>query len=98
MYMRIEHIDVFVEWITIAAACNKVLRKRFLKTDTIGLIPTRGYCCNNRYSKKALMWLLHEEETEGLNIMHCRNGREYRLSELPRFRVDGYCPDTNTVY
>jgi len=34
------HIDVFVESITIAFACNKVVRKRFLKPDTIGLIPT----------------------------------------------------------
>ena len=96
--MQIGHIDVFLESITIVSACNKVLSNRFLKPDTIGLIQTGGYSCNNRYSKKALMWLLHEEETDGVKIMHCRNGREYRLQELPRFSVDGYCPDTNTVY
>jgi len=38
------------------------------------------------------------EETEGVKIMHCRNGREYRPPELCRLSVDGYCPDTNTVY
>jgi len=57
--MQIGNIDVFIESITIASACNKVLRKRFLQPDPIGLIPTGGYTCNNNYSKKALMWLLH---------------------------------------
>jgi len=60
-FMQIGHIDVFVEAITIASACKKVLRKRFLQPDTIGLIPTGECTCNNRYSKKALMWLLHME-------------------------------------
>ena len=41
-FVQIGHIDVFVESFTIASACNKVLRKRFLKPDTIGLIPTGG--------------------------------------------------------
>ena len=44
------------------------------------------------------MWLIHMEQTEGKNIMHCRNGREYRPPEVPRISVDGYCPETNTVY
>jgi hypothetical protein len=34
---------VFIESITIASACNKVLGRRFLKPETIGLIPTVGY-------------------------------------------------------
>jgi len=44
------------------------------------------------------MWLLHMEETDGVQIKHCRNGQEYSLRELPRFSVGGYCPDTNTLY
>ena len=44
------------------------------------------------------MWLLHMEEIDGCKIMHARNGREYRLPELPRFGVDGYCEETPTVY
>ena len=44
------------------------------------------------------MWLLHNEETDRVQIMHCRKGNEYRLPELPRLSVDGYCPETNTVY
>ena len=52
-FMHIGHIDVFVEAITIASACQKVYRKMFLNPDTVGLIPKGGYTCNNRYSKKA---------------------------------------------
>ena len=39
-FMQTGQIDVFVESITIASACNKVLRNLFLKPDTIFLIPT----------------------------------------------------------
>jgi hypothetical protein len=45
-FMGIANIDVFQESVTIASACNKVLRKLFLKPDTIGLIPTGGYTGN----------------------------------------------------
>ena len=44
------------------------------------------------------MWLLHMEETDGVKVMHCGKVREYLLPELPRFIVDGYCPETLTVY
>jgi len=97
-FMHIGNIELFLESITIASACNKVLRKRLLQPDTIGLIPTREYTYNNNYSKKSLMWLLHMEETDGVKIMHCRNRRECRLPEMPRFSVDGYCPETRTFY
>jgi len=38
------------------------------------------------------------EEPDGVQIMHCRNGREYKLPELPNFSVDGFCPETNKIY
>jgi len=44
------------------------------------------------------MWLLHMEQTDGVVIKHARNGREYRLRELPHFSVDGYCAETNAIY
>ena len=59
--IQIGNIEVFLEASTIADACNKVLRKRFLKPDTIGLILTGGYSGNVNYSKKALMWLVYRE-------------------------------------
>ena len=44
------------------------------------------------------MWLVHMEQTYGCRIMHARNGRENRLPDLPKFSVDGYCPETKVVY
>ena len=44
------------------------------------------------------MWLLHMEQTDGCQIMHARNGREYRPPELPHYSVDVYCPDTKIIY
>ena len=82
---------------TIEYACNKVLRKLFLKPDTIGLIPTGGYSGNVNYSKKALMWLVYRDQLDGCRLMHGRNGRKYSLPALPRFSVDGFCEETNTV-
>ena len=35
--------------------------------------------------------MVHRERTDG-------NGREYRLPELPHLSVDGFCPQTRTVY
>ena len=58
-FLRVGNIEVFMEAVTIASACNTVLRKQFLKPDTIGLIPTGGYSGNVNYSKKALMWLVY---------------------------------------
>jgi hypothetical protein len=97
-FIEIGNIDVFLESFTIASACNKFLRKRFLKPNTIGLIPDGGYSGNNNYRKKALMWLLHMEEMDGCHIMHARNGREYRPPELPHYSVDAYCPNTKIIY
>jgi len=96
--MHVGNIEVFLESVTIAPACNRFLRKRFLQPNTIGLIPTGGYTCNNKYSKKAMKWLLHMEQKDVVKIMHGRNGREYKVPELPHFSVNGCCPETKTIY
>ena len=46
----------------------------------------------------AMMWLQHMELTDGLMVMHGRNGREYNVPELLHFSVDGYCPETRKMY
>jgi len=75
--MRIGNMDF--ESTNIASACNKFNRKRFLKLETMGLIPSGGYTCNKMFSNKAMMLLLHMEQAGGVRIIHCRNGLEYRL-------------------
>jgi len=97
-FLRIGNIEIFLESLTTASACNNVLRRKCLKHYTIGLIHPGVYTCNNKYSKKATMWLFHMEHTDGVTIKHARNGREYRLPELPRLSLDGYCAETNTIY
>jgi len=92
-FIEIGNIEVFLESFTIASACNKFLRKRFLKPNTIGLIPDSGYNCNNNYSKKALVWLLHMEEMDSCQIMHARNGRDYRPPELPNYILHNWTTD-----
>jgi hypothetical protein len=83
---------------TVASACNKVFRKKFLWSDRIGLIPVGGSTDNRKQSKKAIAWLLNEERKEGKRILHGRNAKERRLTELPNIRVDGLCEQTRTVY
>jgi len=97
-FKQIGNIEAFLESITIVSACNKLLRKRFLQPDTIGHIPTGGYTCNNKYSSKALTWLLRVEQTNEVKIMHGPNGRDYKVLDLFRFNVDGYCPQTRKIY
>ena len=97
-FTQIGNIDVFLESDTIASACNKVMRKRFLKTNTIVLIPSGGYIGKVNYSNKAIMWLVYREQTDDCSIRHARNGREYRPPELPGLNMDGFCAETRTVY
>ena len=44
------------------------------------------------------MWLLHMQQTDGVRIMHGRNGRDDSLPEFASFSVNGYCPETRTFY
>jgi hypothetical protein len=97
-FLEIGNIEVFLETLTIASACNKVLRKKFLKPETVGLIPPGVYITNRRYSKKALMWLLHMERTDGCHIQHARNWCECRPPQLSHYSEDGYCAETRTIY
>ena len=53
------NIDEFLESVNIASACNKVMGKRFLKPNTLGLIPSGGYSGNINYSNKTIMWLVY---------------------------------------
>jgi hypothetical protein len=47
-------IDPFQKRITIASACNLVFRTKFLRPDTIGIIPAQGYRQEKKHSIKAM--------------------------------------------
>jgi len=94
-FMEVGNVDVFLESCTIASTCNKVLRKRFLKPETIGLIPSGGYSCNRNYSKKAVMWIWNRRTTAQYNMLETVENSDF--PELPRYGVHGYCSETRTV-
>ncbi|XP_031342995.1 uncharacterized protein LOC116170631, partial [Photinus pyralis] len=85
----------YTEACTIASACNKLFRRNFLKTDTIGLIPRQGYRYRDNQSKVAIHWLIWEEKVRGIDIVHAAKQKEIVIGGLP---VDGYCPQTNQVF
>jgi hypothetical protein len=46
-FAEIGNVEIFQESLTIASGYNNLLCKRFLKTQTIGLIPAGRYSCKN---------------------------------------------------
>jgi len=59
--IQIGNLEDFLEALTVASACNKVLRKQFMKPDNIGLIPTGGNSGNVNYSINFLMCLVYRK-------------------------------------
>jgi hypothetical protein len=43
-----------------------------------------------------MMWLVYREQTDECHTRNGRNGREYRLPELPKVSVDVFCAETKT--
>ena len=87
-------LDPFDSAITIAAYCMQVYRTKFLKKDTIALLPQHQEL-KRKQSHEALQWLLYTAEKEGIRIQHHRNGGEKRVG---RYSLDGYCEETHTAY
>lgn len=77
----------FTEACTIASCCNKVFRRNFLKTDTIGIIPKGGYRFRDNQSKLALQWLIWEEKQRETSIIHAAKQKEMVLHGM---KVDGF--------
>ncbi|CAB3984321.1 probable DNA polymerase-like [Paramuricea clavata] len=82
---------------TIAGLALKVYRTNFLNEDTIGQIPAQGYGGNVNQSTVALYWLRELENNLDGATLHGKlspNGE----SNIMGHYVDGYCPETNTIY
>ena len=54
-------------------------------------------CVKGRTSKKSMLWLEWMAVQTNQHIKHAGNGDEF-LIPGSRFKADGYCADTNTVY
>lgn len=55
-------------------------------------------CANSGFSYKAIDWMEFIERIEGISIQHIKNSEdEFRIPGT-KYKVDGYCKETNTVY
>lgn len=54
-------------------------------------------CINNSHSTTALQWLNEISNTNNIFIQHAGNIGEYAIPHT-RFKADGYCKETNTIY
>ena len=105
-FERVAGFNPFEKCVTIASACHLYWRKHCLEEKTIAIEPLRGWRgANVNNSKKALQWLLYEEnriqkkDPSPDKILHVRNGGEQCVTtSTDSYFVDGFNPATNTVY
>ena len=76
-------------------ACMQMFRRKFLRPDTIALVPHSGYD-NDTHSVEALQWLKWIEHRLGRELQHARSlGGEKHIGP---YKVDGWDETTKTVY
>ena len=84
--------------ITIASACNRNLRQNRMTPNTIASEPLHGWCMCPNHSKVSLERLhWQDSQLSEPSIQHAGNTGQYRIPNA-HYTVDGYDPDTNTVY
>lgn len=54
-------------------------------------------CIRHGYSKASIEWLDYVSKKENIYIQHAENIGEHKISNS-KYKADGYCPDTNTIY
>ena len=91
LFRSVTDVDPFKKCLTIASACNLVFRKKFLREETIAIIPPNGYCPLDKHSIFALKWLSFTAEQNNINIQHARNSGERRVGN---YRLDGFHEET----
>ncbi|XP_046391618.1 uncharacterized protein LOC124159751 [Ischnura elegans] len=94
-FLSLNDTDPFREALTIASACMRVFRKKYLRNDEIAIIPPGGYRCGDRQSREAILWLLAEERKRNISIQHAANGREIKKWGK---KVDGFYEEGNEIF
>lgn len=67
------------------------------KDHVTGKQGCRQCCYRKHHSGKAIRWLEKIEQQRGVMLQRIGRGQEYRVPST-RYHVDGYDPNTNTVY
>ncbi|XP_055389326.1 uncharacterized protein LOC129618545 [Condylostylus longicornis] len=91
-YLQLLNINPFFETFTLAQACLTAYQKHFLKENTLGVTPINNYSKKKNQSLIGLMWLEFKNQASCGKIKY-----EYDLPDC-NFTVDGFNPNTNTVY
>ena len=94
LYVDLFRVDPFQECVSLAGTCLTVLRKNFLKQDTLGVVPPLGYRHRDIQSVEAMEWLY------SLRLGPQLRWKGHPLGEATILgaKVDGYDPETQTVY
>ena len=54
-------------------------------------------CCMKTYSRKSIHWLTYRSIMDKCNMQNMLNGKEYVIPST-KYKADGYCKETNTIY
>ena len=92
-----ESISYSNNYTKVSITCSK--HGIFYQTPDIHLHGSGCPMCSHtsKYSKKALIWIEYIMITDNIFIQHANNIGEFIIPNT-RFKVDGYCKDTNTIY
>lgn len=71
--------------------------KSFVSSN-IASVPSTGYTARDNYSLQSIQWLKWMEHSRGISLRHALSPEGEYLVPGTRYRVDGYDPDSKTVY
>ena len=94
VFMEHGGICPFLEAITIADACNKVWRSKYLPENEIAIISSKD-SSRRRFSMKAIRWIQSLAKEKGIVIHHAKNGGEVQIGN---YHVDGFHKESKIVY
>ncbi|KAH7719795.1 hypothetical protein AAVH_12747 [Aphelenchoides avenae] len=84
--------DLFVECTTITSGCIQLWRRKYLKDNTVAIVPNNGYGRHDRQSDVALKYLKWFEWAHGVNMQYCNGdfGKKEVHTKMGRKKLDGY--------
>ena len=99
-FQSLTNFNPMEQCITIASACNRFFRTNCILPGTLACEPVLGwYGSAKPHSIVALEWLNWVEHSENKRLLHAGNQGECQVQiGLNKTYVDGYDPNTNTIY
>ncbi|KAH7691353.1 hypothetical protein AAVH_40133, partial [Aphelenchoides avenae] len=84
--------DLFVECTTISSGCMRLWRRKYLKFNTVAIVPNNGYGRHDRQSAVALKYLKWFEWAHGVNMQYSNsdNGEKGVHTKIGWKKLDGY--------